>query len=322
MIGPKHAGASERGPQQAFFASRWHRGALSLSLPMLAIASACQIIGGYESFEPGDGAAPNPCGALPSSKLDAKNLGTLVLTTPPYGSCYWIDKYEVTVDQYSKFVAAAGTQAVAWNAERCSWKSKPSDPANQPDDTCAAMAIKMESEPFRSTKPIRCIDWCDAKAFCNWAGKDLCGGITNGSFVTPSDVPDEWGYACSANGLAYVGGSMPEAGLCNVGLQDQQCISLYGETCAPTDVGAFSGCKGPSGAINMIGNVAEWVTLCSNLDDGGTGTPCQHRGGSFAGSLTDETCWAQPSNARSFRDRSLGLRCCAHLTPDEMALQK
>jgi formylglycine-generating enzyme required for sulfatase activity len=301
---------------EGFRRRRWATITLSLPLAMFLVASSCQLVGKYEPFERGDGAAPHPCDALPASKDDTK-LGRLVLSKQSDGTCYWIDKTEVTVEQYSQFLAGHA-QPIVWDAQRCAWKTVPADPVNDTSDPCT-VSTNVESEPFRATKPIRCVDWCDAKAFCTWAGGDLCGGITNGSFVVPYDLPDQWGGACSAEGLPYVTGVMPVAGACNVGLEALgQCESRLGQMhCAPTDVGKFPGCTGPCGAMDMIGNVAEWVVSCA--PSAGPDTLCQHRGGSFAGSLEAETCYAYASDARGARDRAIGLRCCAALTLDEQA---
>jgi formylglycine-generating enzyme required for sulfatase activity len=303
---------------------RWALVALSRLLAVFVVAQACQVVGGYQSFEPGDGAAPHPCDVLPSSKVDEKGLAPLVLSKQPDGTCYWIGKTEVTVQEYEQFLMSSA-RPIDWDAKLCAWKTAPSDPASvqAANDPCT-LSTSVEADPFRLTKPIRCVDWCDAKALCTWAGMDLCGGITNGSFVGPSDVPDQWGGACSANGWPYVSGTMPVAGQCNVGLSEDagQCYSALGQPrCAPTDVGSFRACVSPSGAEDMIGNVAEWVKLCGN-SDGGPGTLCQHRGGSFAGNLDDETCYVTAADGISTRDRGLGLRCCATLTAAEQALLK
>jgi formylglycine-generating enzyme required for sulfatase activity len=249
-----------------------------------------------------------------------------VLSKQPDGTCYWIDRTEVTVQQYSLFIAAH--TSIRWDQiDLCTWKTALSDPAHQPGDSCAATTMP-EANAFAETKPIRCVDWCDAKAFCKWVNADLCTGVTNGSFVGSGFVVDQWGGACSAKALQYPYGATAVARACNVGLSEAagECYTLLGQVhCAPTTVGTFSQCTSPSGAVDMIGNVAEWVGECSASDgsDGGPdSTRCQHRGGSFDGSVDDEneTCYGSPADAVSFRDRGLGFRCCALRTLDEQTL--
>jgi formylglycine-generating enzyme required for sulfatase activity len=294
---------------------------VTLLLATFVVASACQIVGGYESFQ------PHPCNVLPSSKLDEKGIALLVLSKQPDGTCYWIDKTEVTVQQYSQFLTEVA-QPVGW-AGACAWKDTPSDPIAEAEQGSAGMndpciaSTSVESDPFSINKPIRCVDWCDARAFCNWAGKDLCGGLTDGSFVGPPDVPDQWGGACSTGGLPYVNGATAILDQCNVGLGEAgECPSaLQQNICAPTDVGSFPECTGPYGTVDMIGNVAEWVLSCGNSVDGGADTLCQHRGGSFADSLESATCYALGTDTVATRVRALGLRCCAALTVDEKSLE-
>ena len=271
--------------------------------------------GGSQGFE------QSPCDVLPASKLDATGMATLVLSKQPDGTCYWIDKTEVTVQEYSQFLAAAVAQPSGWGPQ-CSWKTTPSNPVAETSDPCT-VTTNMESDPFRATKPIRCVDWCDARAYCMWAGKDLCGGETNGSLLEPVDVPDQWGNACSADGSPYPNGATPVDGECNAGLSEDggQCFSLLHQNdCAPTDVGSFPGCTSPGGAEDMIGNVAEWVVSCAVSADGGPDTLCQIRGGAFLTPLEDGTCYGVAAMTLGTRDRSVGLRCCAALTQDEHKL--
>jgi formylglycine-generating enzyme len=289
----------------------------ALSLAVFLAVTGCQVVAGYQSFQ------GHPCNALPASKPDAKGLATLVLSKQPDGTCYWIDQTEVTVQQYTQFLAQHA-KPVGWDTA-CTWKTTPSDPANDTSDQCT-VSTSGESDPFHPAKPIRCVDWCDARAFCKWAGKDLCSGVDSDVIVTPNDLPDQWGGACSANALPYVNGSLPVYGACNVGLDAGQCFGiLHQYSCAPADVDSFPQCTGPSGAVDMIGNVAEWVLQCGDSPDGGPvggGSSCQHRGGSFAGNLVDETCYHVASNTRATRNREIGLRCCANLTQDEQRLMQ
>jgi formylglycine-generating enzyme required for sulfatase activity len=91
--------------------------------------------------------------------------------------------------------------------------------------------------------------------------------------------------------------------------------------CAPAVVGTFPQCTSASGAVDMIGNVSEWVAECGTLGDGGPGTPCQHRGGSFEddAAAVAATCYGTipVKDTNDTRDRSVGLRCCAALSDTE-----
>jgi len=307
----------------------WRRGVAVLALVVPAtfvLGPACQIVGGYRSFEGAEAAAPHPCSALgKTSKVDDKQLGTLVLSNVPGDRCYWIDALEVTVQQYATFIRETNSPnpPINWDALGCGWKTAPSDPAaEQPSDSCAAMAMSSEQDPFNTMKPIRCIDWCDAMAFCKWANKDLCGGNPNaaGGTVVPHDVPDQWGYACSPTGQwPYGSGLSPVSGACNIGLSQAQCQvqDMQQGVCAPTIPASFSQCVSPSGAWDMIGNVAEWTLSCGS-SDGGPDTPCQVRGGSFDDNLDSVTCYSIAPYARQMRDRHIGLRCCEGLNATEM----
>jgi formylglycine-generating enzyme required for sulfatase activity len=312
---------------------------ISLALLVFLAPSACQIVGGYASF------TPHKCHLLPASKFDDAGV-ELVLSKQTDETCYWIDQTEVTVGQYQAFLAGA-PRPIDWgNVDpSCVWKAlpvdagaeassspeagsqvtAPSDPANDMNDPCRGMT-NGESDPFNVSKPIRCVDWCDAKAYCQWAGEDLCGGTSNtGAIVVPMDVRDQWGESCAGDkSFPYGDGTTPMSGACNVGLEDAGlCLAiLKQDRCAPTEVGKFPACTGPSGTVDMIGNVAEWVLQCGVIPGGGTGgadVKCQHRGGSFADDL-DVNCYTVAADLRSYRDTTLGLRCCADLTDSESRL--
>ena len=279
-------------------------------------STGCQVIAGYREFEP---EPPHPCDPLEAEKMDSQGA-TMVLTKQPGGSCYYIDKTEVTVAQYAAFVSHARGSNVVWG-DRCGWKSSPSDPAEEDANHKCTIEAMGEADAFRATKPIRCVDWCDARAFCRHVGKSLCGGLTTGGVVEPTDVPDQWGNACSESGLPlpYGDGTTPESRVCNVGLSDGECLELARQyRCAPVEVGTFPECRGPHGALDMLGNVAEWVLNCgSTSEDKPEAQLCRYRGGSFGDSLKETTCYTQSIAARNERLPKLGFRCCAELTPEE-----
>lgn len=288
---------------------------------------ACQVVGGYETFDTARdaGPLPHPCDAIVTPKSDTKNLSPLDLVKSSDGSCFWVDDTEVTVAQYRRFVDERPAGPFT-DTNRCGWKTKPSDPERESEHPCTR-STSTEAEPFLLTKPIRCVDWCDAREFCRWAGKDLCASSSQGlGVVEPLGQFDEWGRACSATGDPYPYGVEALDGRCNIGRTDAQCYaSGNGQTCAPTPVGTFSACTGQAGAKDIVGNVSEWVFSCV-FGDGGPETLCTHRGGSFTDGLGEGACsiggrWEFRS-PRSARQRTVGFRCCASLTPAERATLK
>jgi eukaryotic-like serine/threonine-protein kinase len=262
----------------------------------------------------------HPCDGVASAKGDEKGLATMQLVKAPDGTCFWIDRHEVSVEQYRRFLAERGASTTWADTKRCAWKTKASNPESE-DDACRASLAK-ESEPFLASKPVRCVDWCDAREMCLWAGKDLCGS-PNKFFVgstEPTDLPDEWGIACSPSAEAFPYGLNAEPEKCHVGLCSD---NPFEQRCSAARTGTFQACRSTSGAQDMVGNVSEWVFACARVADGGPSTECSHRGGSFLDSLGSASCQGDNRHApRNTRDRRIGLRCCAKLTVTEQSLVK
>jgi formylglycine-generating enzyme required for sulfatase activity len=158
--------------------------------------------------------------------------------------------------------------------------------------------------PFdeKSPLPVVCVDWCDAYAYCAWAGKRLCGHIGGGS--NPYDsfadaAASQWYAACSQNGrFTYPYGSNYDPRACNgadLGL---------GKTTVP---GLLSTCASYPGLFDMSGNVFEHEDSWEN--DGGT-VFVRARGGGYRSNKVDLACnggnWNSPLGENEFT----GLRCC------------
>jgi hypothetical protein len=170
------------------------------------LADAPGVDGGADV--PGDKQAPTDSGAPPGDGgADASGADSGIVAdtgspdvgadtgcpgtagpTPVQAGSICIDSTEVTNDQYAQFLTAgvslAGQPAV------CSW------------NTTYVQSVS----PAANTGdfPVAYVDWCDAYAFCKWAGKRLCGRIGGGS-VTPGAGQsnagvDQWYYACSQAG--------------------------------------------------------------------------------------------------------------------------
>jgi formylglycine-generating enzyme required for sulfatase activity len=117
---------------------------------------------------------------------------------------FCIDATEVSLEQYLEFVTAA-TQTPPEQPSACSWNT-----AFEPDPPNAGA----------TELPVRGVDWCDARAYCQWAGKRLCGAIAGGPspYDEPSGALNAWYAACSAGGTrAFPYGDEYDPQACNGG---------------------------------------------------------------------------------------------------------
>ncbi len=131
-------------------------------------------------------------------------------------STYWIDKFEVTVAAYQACVDDDSACLAAGDGVGCN--------AGKND---------------RQNHPINCVDWGQARSYCEWAGKRL-----------PTEA--EWEKAARGTDgrrLAW-GDSAPNDTLLNFGL------SRIGST---VEVGTYPSGLSFYGVHNMGGNVSEWT---------------------------------------------------------------
>jgi formylglycine-generating enzyme required for sulfatase activity len=197
--------------------------------------------------------------------------------------CFWIDETEVTRAHYADFLATfARTSAEALvNVIPC----KGSNPDFEPD-----------SVPLTPpNRPIAGVDWCDAAAYCAWAGKSLCAKTGAGS-ASDSRL---W-LACTDGANAsynYLKMSETAGNPCNGGAASTES----------SDVKAFSGCATPRGVYDLVGNVAEWADECLGATHQAS---CVARGGSYASTGTAWGCDAALELPRDYRSAQIGFRCC------------
>jgi formylglycine-generating enzyme required for sulfatase activity len=246
-------------------------------------------------------------------------------------TCVWIDRTEVTVENYQEWLAFLGGRAPDWAAlggeGQCTWKQGgPSNPAGDASDECRrgieAQTERHEEGAFEPKKPIRCVDWCDARAYCAWAGKRLCFGVNNSGVLLPRGKPPEWDRACSVGSTReYPYGTAYDHAACNVDQTHEGCVAANGGNtlCGPTAVDQLPRCKASASApSDLSGNVQEWVDVCaSGGSDGGADALCNRRGGSYLDIASSAACIAISPTSRRDRDPTTGFRCCADLTPAE-----
>ncbi|XZE51474.1 formylglycine-generating enzyme family protein [Planctomycetaceae bacterium SH139] len=119
-------------------------------------------------------------------------------------SDFFIGESEVTVGQFRQFVAATGYQT---DAERAgaAWVFTPE--AEQPLERFSLQPAANWQQPgFPQTddRPVTCVSWNDANAFCQWLSKR-----EQARYRLPTEA--EWEYACRAGTRTpYCGGDEPD----------------------------------------------------------------------------------------------------------------
>jgi formylglycine-generating enzyme required for sulfatase activity len=203
---------------------------------------------------------------------------------------YWIDQTEVTNAQYKLFVNSTGHEAPT----KCDW----GDPTYG-DDAYAK-------------HPVICVSWEDAKAYCEWAGGRL---PTEAEWEKAAKGTDRrtypWGSSFDGSRTNY----------CDVNCEGSQKDTGVDDGYVRTaPVGSFPQGISIYGALDMSGNVSEWVSDWYSLKyyarspqvnpQGPNGSLYRVlRGGSWYGTYTNERIvsrfWMTPDN----NDMTTGFRC-------------
>lgn len=270
----------------------------ALACALVGLVQACSWVHDPDALGRGDGASDGgtasdaPRDAARSSVEDAPAAnGCASREGPPAVRIgdFCVDSTEVTREQYARFLDAVGVDA--------------GGPATAPQCAGNKSLAPVQSFPPVATAPsapVVGVDWCDALAYCTWAGKRLCGSLTGGPLTkqeAASPSVSLWYKACSADGTArFAYGDGFERGRCNVDSADV--------------VGAgTSRCTGGyPGLYDMVGNAAEWLDGCEPPFD--SSTFCLLAGGSFT-SGEAASCGSISSVQGTIPWPSAGIRCCA-----------
>lgn len=172
-----------------------------------------------------------PAGEFKMGWEDEGNVSDSAHTV--YLDAYWIDKYEVTNAQYAQCVADGKCEPPH--------KRKSSERANY------------YGNPEYANYPVIYVDWNQAADYCSWADKRL-----------PTEA--EWEKAArGTDGRLYPwGNEAPNCTLVNYFLGSMRYCVTMGDTSA---VGSYPSGASPYGALDMAGNVCEWVADWWSLDN-------------------------------------------------------
>jgi formylglycine-generating enzyme len=230
----------------------------------------------------GDGFCDSSCGATDCGSCPNGPVGVDL-------GDYRIDATEVTAGQYAQFLAVEFAPGYFDSVlpAGCEFKTD-FTPTGFP-------AVPPE------TIPVTGVDWCDAYAYCHWAGKHLCGKIGGGPAElneVQNAATNEWYRACSGGGLT----NYPYA----VGYNPSACNTVDANWEQLTNVGSLATCQGGyPGIFDMSGNVWEWTNACNGNDE------CRRRGGSLYSNAVNARCGIDSVRPRNYRADSQGFRCCA-----------
>lgn len=257
-------------------------------------------------------AAAHPCEALPETKLDDDETAEMSRVNISLTGCFWIDQTEVTVEAYREWLEDDDEQSPDWEADYCAWKTERSDPARD-RSLCDVPLSATERDAFGASKPIRCVDFCDADAYCRYRGKRLCYDFNEFGTTGPRGYPREWRFACT-NQLStlFPWGDDSDETRCNTGQRGRACPD---NSCGPTPVARRPDCRTPSAIYDLLGNVGEWTYACNDLNP--EAPVCLVRGGGYFDPIM--SCQIERTEPVSARLSDVGFRCCADLTIAERA---
>jgi formylglycine-generating enzyme required for sulfatase activity len=237
-----------------------------------------------------------------------------------YLDAFWLDQTEVTVSMFRAFVQATGYVSTA---ERQGWgKPWTAGPMEEEWPRVPGADWQHPRGPESSAEddhPVAQVSWEDAAAYCAWAGGSL-----------PTEA--QWAKACrGTDGRMWPWGDTFDANRASVceaqcpieRWKDDRFDDGYAFT-AP--VGSFPDGASPYGALDMAGNLWEWVadwygedyyghSPSENPSGPDSGTVRAMRGGAWYDTDVWTTCTVRHQNPTTDLYDDLGFRCAMPVQP-------
>jgi formylglycine-generating enzyme required for sulfatase activity len=235
---------------------------------------------------------------------------------------YWIDRTEVSVDQYRAFVAATGYETDAERGCCDDVYAAPGGFVYSPDPLFVSNASWRMPQGSGAPEalprhPVVQVSWNDAAAYCTWAGRRL-----------PSEA--EWEKAARGpTGLIYPWGNEFDGRRLNY--CDTNCAAAWHGTIDDTfprtgTAGVFATGASPYDVLDQAGNVWEWINDFYDFR-GYAGVPTANppgldsglthvlRGGSWLDPAERVRAATRASAVPDARNNISGFRCAASSVP-------
>jgi eukaryotic-like serine/threonine-protein kinase len=209
---------------------------------------------------------------------------------------FWIDRTEVSNVQFQRCVKAGVCD------EPSCWRDRD--------------LIRNNSDFNGLEQPVMCVDWHQARAYCEWAGGRL-----------PTEA--EWEYtARGPEGLEYPWGNEFDGTKLNY--CDVNCPKIYADErfddgyAFTAPVGSYPDGASWCGALDMAGNVREWAAdwfgeyasgRQVNPTGPSSGIQRAMRGGAWEGLLFDTRNTVRKGGRPIFELLYLGFRCASSVSP-------
>lgn len=242
---------------------------------------------------------------------------SLVRLTTPTGIAYCMDRTEVTQSQYAAFIVAAeadpGLQKNVKGQHPICAAGFPLILTNPgpPDDVYTRCRASLYQPKELPNNPVVCVDHCAARAYCQWAGKELCGAPGGGAVdLAKATDPSAsaWSNACTSGGKNETAVREGVAsGVCTVvDGHGRGQVAVDAEPACHSDVAPFDG------VLGLGGGVLEWEDAC---DDSGCvvrGAAARQDPNAPTKVIVAEACGGQLGMLTGAQE-SAGFRCCKPL---------